>query len=125
MTDAMYIDISTMHRMPVGAMNITSHSEKSILEKKQIVYSLIDSCVLAVCLAFFFTFDEKVNTEDLTQHMCKLNSSNLLSIIGICLAFLSLMIDLYTLKQVRNWYVSAFTSLFGLIVDIGLMYLWI
>ena len=91
--DAVQIDMNTLNRMPVGALNILNDAEKNLLEKKQIIYSIIDSFIFLICCIFLGCsfIEQKI------QEKCKFEWWEAFSGAGVVISLISLIIDFLTL----------------------------
>lgn len=111
--DALNIDMNNLNRMPVRALHILDEDEMKTLMEKQMMYSFLDSFIMFACVVMAIVSPiEKHNIPD-----CKTDRWEAWCFTELCLATISLILDQITYRQVKNQYVSAWTTFVGFVVD--------
>lgn len=120
MVDDFKNDLTSINRMPLTALHITSAAEKKKIKRRTKIFLVLDVCIIVNNIAYLWIAPIETNyfSKD-SAHQCKARRFMYWSIVSLSVALTSLVLDLFTLKQVNANYVNAITAIIGLFIDLS------
>ena len=119
MVDDFKNDLTSINRMPLTALHITSAAEKKKINRRTKIFLVLDVCIIVNNIAYLWFAPIEVDYFSKEGTQCKSKRFMYWSIVSLSVALTSLVLDLFTLKQVNANYVNAITAIIGLFIDLS------